>query len=135
MALNKCMFCQINPRSHSFREIYDPIKNQLSIRIFYSRPADAELYLDTASVVHHFECELTDVNNWEWIFDCEGMNFSHYIQFRLVKELCELFKRHGGLQFIKIINAGWLVNMTVRCAMLLWPQLPSISIHRDDISK
>jgi hypothetical protein len=57
MSNTKCSFCQINPKSHSFREILcdDGKPNSLAgVRVFYSRPADAELYHDAVSVVHHF---------------------------------------------------------------------------------
>ena len=137
----KCSFCRINPRSHSFRELpeLDGTTQNIrvfyssvpSIKVFYSRPTDAELYRDTASVVHHFECELSGVGDWEWIFDCDGMEIGHYTQFGLVRDLCQLFKQHGGLRRVKIINSGWLINLTVRCARLVWPELPAISIHPD----
>ncbi len=129
--IHKCTFCQINPRSHSFREIRTKINNGDGVRIFYSRPADAELYHDTASVVHHFECELSGVGEWEWIFDCSGMGIGHYMQFGLVRELCRLFSMHGGLRHVKIINSGWLINMTIRFARSVWSDLPVISSHPD----
>ena len=153
----KCFFCRINPRSHSFREITDLtgnaqgireiheivgttqnireiheiVGNVPSIQVFYSRPADAELYMDTVSVVHHFECELSGVRDWEWIFDCAGMGMGHYTQFGLVRDLCQLLKQHGGLRRVKIINSGWLINLTIRCARVIWPELPAISTHPD----
>lgn len=129
----KCSFCRINPRSHSFREITDLTGNAQDIRVFYSRPAEAELYRDTISVVHHFECELISVKDWEWIFDCDGMEIGHYTQFGLVRELCQLFKRQGGLRRVKIINSGWLINLTVKCARLIWPELPTITNHPDGL--
>lgn len=136
MSIPKCAFCQVNPSSHSFREILDTDVTSLNhVRVFYSRPADAELYRDTVSIVHHFECELAGVGEWEWIFDCSGMGMGHYMQFGLVRELCQLFKTHGELRHVKIINSSWMINMTVRCARLVWPGLPLISIRPGDISK
>jgi len=128
MVLNECSYCKINPRSHSFHEV-SHLQNQLGQRVFYSRPADAELYQDTVSILHHFECKLEGVSKWEWTFDCAGMGIEHYTQFGLVKELCLLLKRHGGLQQVNIINAGCFINFTVKFAKLIWPELPTIHIR------
>lgn len=130
MATNniKCAFCKVNPSNHSFKEINNYSQNNSNARVFYSRPADAKLYKDTKSVIHHFECELLGIGDWEWIFDCEEMDIGHYTQFGLVRELCQLFALQGGLRRVKIINSGWLINLTVRCARLVWPKLPEIQI-------
>ena len=126
-----CSFCRENPRSHSFTEIQaqaniNRTDSSTERRLFYSRPADAELYRDTISVVHHFECVLEGVGDWEWIFDCDRMGIAHYTQFELCRELCKLFVRQGGLRRVYIINTNWLIGVTIKCAKAVWHGLPEI---------
>lgn len=105
---NICSYCARNPRSHSFKKVENKYKidflvyNEYEPEIFYSRPAQAELYEDTVSVVKHFELALNGVSEWEWIFDCQGMGLSHYTQFGLVQKLCKLFAAQGG--FVRIYS-------------------------------
>ncbi len=128
-----CSYCSKNPRSHSFKKVENKniidflTRSDLNdIDIFYSCPAQAELYNNTASVVSHFALQLTGVSEWEWIFDCQGMEFLHYIQFGLVRELCRLFGQQGGLKRVYILNSNWLINITISMAQSVLPNFPDI---------
>lgn len=131
---NMCSYCARNPKSHSFKKVENKnmigflVLSEYDPEIFYSRPALAELYNNTASVIKHFEIGLTGVAEWEWIFDCEGMGFSHYTQFGLVKDLCRLFGAQGGLKRVYILNSNWLINITIAAARAILPNFPDIRI-------
>jgi hypothetical protein len=131
-----CSYCAKNPRSHSFKKVEH--KNRIGFlapseyepEIFYSCPAEAELYDNTESVIKHFEIGLTGIEEWEWFFDCQGMSFSHYTQFGLVRELCKLFAQQGGLKRVYILNSNWLITRTIMGARAILPNFPDIRFIR-----
>jgi hypothetical protein len=167
---NKCNYCNINPNSHSFKQVKNsliPPSLKLSYTsffpfreercdnetfeialgckrildptvsgeyvIFYSKVATAELYNNTESILHHFNKELECVREWCWIFDCKDMDFKHYIQFNLIKELAKLIELHGGLRRIYLLEPSWLIHMSIKCANLFMT-LPEIIISTDSSS-
>jgi hypothetical protein len=126
---NKCNYCNTNPNSHSFKQLKNSSISGKYV-IFYSKVANAELYNNTESILHHFHKELEGIGEWYWIFDCKGMKFNHYIQFNLIKELAKLIELHGGLRRIYLLEPSWLIHMSIKCANIFMT-LPEIIISTD----
>jgi hypothetical protein len=95
----------VDPSSHSLVK--------LSNNIYYTKPADAKLYYDADSIIHHYELELPTENKWKWIFDASGFGFKHFIQVDVGIKLAKLISRDHSdyLTRIQIVNSNMYVNL------------------------
>lgn len=102
---HRCLHCVIDPSSHSL------IK--LSEGVYYTKPADAKMYYDANSIIHHYKCELPKVSEWKWMFDASGFGLNHFMQIDVGIKLAKLISSEysHNLTKIQIVNTNRYVNL------------------------
>jgi hypothetical protein len=100
-----CLYCAVDPLSHSLVK--------LSNDVYYTKPADAKLYYDADSIIHHYILELPRENEWKWIFDASGFGFKHLIHVNVGVKLAKLISSSyaHNLTKIQVVNSNMCVNM------------------------
>jgi len=110
--MNPCDICNIDPTSHSFQTI--PSDNP-NIKLFYSCPAKATKYFESAGVIEHFKKHLEQNNHhpWGYILDCSGFTLKHATQIHTSIALADLINGIYGksLKKVWIINHNWTIKI------------------------
>jgi hypothetical protein len=113
-----CATCVKEPSSHSFKRVSD--KN--GICIFYTKPASATKYNDTAGTISHIDNALRSIGSkkWIWIFDGDGFEAQHALALQTGKEILQLIedKYVSQLQQILFINPTWHVKGAVKAGFI-----------------
>lgn len=109
----QCPLCYIDPSSHSLVKLHE----NNNILYFYTCPAQAKLYYDVDSIIHHYNGVLSDIpstKEWIWIFDSSNFGFIHFSQFKVGIELTKLIssKFSYNLKKIIIINPTFYTSST-----------------------
>ena len=119
-----CETCFNDPKSHSFSKLCEKDK----ISIFYTKPSEAEKYNDKDGIIKHMDNMLTKKvsHKWAWIFDAEGFEKKHFIEFALTKSIIQLInqKYSSNLEYIHIKNSNSLIKQLFN---LLSPILGRVS--------
>lgn len=100
-----CLYCYKNPKSHSFVKVNEFIdNNNRQVILYYTKPADAELYYDTDSIITHYRNELKTLENryWIWEFDAEGFGFKHSTNISLALQLSKVITNEFGEKLLEI---------------------------------
>lgn len=125
----KCAICENDPTSHSFHKIHE---NENTI-IYYTCPSKATKYYDTKGIIEHYNIELSQVTKkWMWIFDCNGFELKHLLEYEVGIGLAKLIseKYSTNLEKICIINPNWYIYSMVS---IVWPfltkQIKSIIVY------
>ena len=122
---NICPKCHINPRAHSFKILKpDDQENPSNTTIFYTCPADAEEYNDSAGILVHYENMLktNDDKDWVWIFNCEKLELKHSLQYSTTSGIAKIIseKYMHNIKQIYVINANYLLTIILN---FIWPFL------------
>lgn len=132
-----CPICSVFPFSHSLVKLTE----EKGIVYYYTCPSQALLYYDVNGIIHHYNGVLSDIPKdmeWIWIFDSEGFNLMHALQFNVAVELAKLIssKFSKNLKKIIIIHPTVYIRMTHRLILpFLNESLRSrIEIHYEEIT-
>ena len=120
--MNPCNICQIDPTSHSFRKIRTC---NHAINLFYSCPAKATKYYESAGVIEHFRLYLEENgdNAWAYILDCKGYTLAHTTQINTSVTLVNMVKDKyiGSLKKVWIVNYSWQFGIVMNILLALLP--------------
>lgn len=113
-----CAICAKEPSAHSFKKISE--KN--GVCTFYTKPAAATKYDDTAGVIAHIDNALRTMGNkkWIWIFDSDGFEAHHAMALQTGRGILQLIEQKYGtyLQQILFINNSWHIKAVVKAGSL-----------------
>jgi len=113
-----CGTCVKEPSAHSFKRVSE--KN--GICIFYTKPASATKYSDTAGTIAHVDRALQAIGSkkWTWIFDGDGFEAQHALALHTGQGILELIEKKYGtqLQQILFINPTWHVKGVVKAGFI-----------------
>jgi hypothetical protein len=113
-----CATCVKEPSAHSFKKVSD--KN--GVCIFYTKPASATKYSDTAGTISHIDNALRSIGSkkWIWIFDGDGFEAQHALALHTGKGILQLIedKYDAQLQQILFINPTWHVKAAVKASFI-----------------
>jgi len=113
-----CAICAKEPSAHSFKKISE--KN--GVCTFYTKPAAATKYDDTAGVIAHIDNALRTIGNkkWIWIFDSDGFEAHHAMALQTGRGILQLIEQKYGthLQQILFINNSWHIKAVVKAGSL-----------------
>jgi hypothetical protein len=108
-----CPVCKLMPSSHSLTKILE----KKGIIYYYTCPSKATLYYDVKGIVNHYDgvlSEMSENNEWIWIFDSLGFSLKHATQTSVAIELAKLIsnKFSKNLKKIIIINPTFYITIT-----------------------
>jgi hypothetical protein len=113
-----CAICAKEPSAHSFKKISE--KN--GVCTFYTKPAAATKYDDTAGVIAHIDNALRAIGNkkWIWIFDSDGFEAHHAMALQTGRGILQLIEQKYGtyLQQILFINNSWHIKAVVKAGSM-----------------
>lgn len=113
-----CAICAKEPSAHSFKKISE--KN--GVCTFYTKPAAATKYDDTAGVIAHIDNALRMNGNkkWIWLFDSDGFEAHHAMALQTGRGILQLIEQKYGtyLQQILFINNSWHIKAVVKAGSL-----------------
>jgi hypothetical protein len=116
----ECPVCKADHTSHSLAKLLETDE----IVYYYTCPAKATKYSDREGILTHYDGELTQKGDkpWVWVFDCDGFDIRHALEFRLAIDMAILIsQKHGhSLTKICIINPTLPVKITTNA---IWPFL------------
>jgi len=108
---NICAICHADPSSHSFSKMYKTDNTT----VFYTCPANATKYYDTAGIINHYDAMLRENGDgqWIWVFDSKGFGIKHMLELNTGIEIAKLItqKYSKTLKKIKVINPTWYIFM------------------------
>lgn len=114
-----CAACAKDPSAHSFKKISE--KN--GVCIFYTKPAMASHYNDTAGIIAHMDRALQSIGNKKWmvLFDGDGFESKHALALEAARDKLPIFEQKYGehLQQILFINPSWNMKLVVKAVILL----------------
>jgi CRAL/TRIO domain len=114
-----CAACAKDPSAHSFKKIAE--KN--GVCIFYTKPAMAGKYNDTAGFIAHMDHALHSIGNKKWmlLFDGDGFESKHVLALEAARDKLPMFENKYGehLQQVVFINPSWHVKLGVKAVMLV----------------
>ena len=102
-----CPKCLQVPNSHSFTMI----GKMDDIYIYYSAPAKALEYKETAENMENFKLHLNEVKGkkWIWIFDCHGMEQKHHTSMNFMLKISSfIIAEHQDL-----IQGFWFIRQNI----------------------
>lgn len=115
---NICATCAKEPSAHSFKKVSE--KN--GICIFYTKPASATKYSDTAGTISHIDRALHAIGSkkWTWVFDGDGFEAQHALELHTGRGILKLIEQKYGnqLQQILFINPSWHIKGVVRAGSI-----------------
>jgi len=104
----------MDPMSHSFKKISE--KN--GVIIYYTHPSAARIYNDSDGIVKHIDHMLAHHGSKKWscIFDGDGFELKHAIEFKTGKGVIELISNKYGstLDEVIFINPTWHVSGIIK---------------------
>jgi len=113
-----CGTCVKEPSAHSFKRVSE--KN--GICIFYTKPASATKYSDTAGTIAHMDRALQAIGSkkWTWIFDGDGFEAQHALALHTGQGILQLIedKYCNQLQQILFINPTWHVKGVIKAGFI-----------------
>lgn len=90
--------------------------------MFYTKPASASKYSDTAGTLSHIDKALQSIGNkkWMWIFDGDGFETQHALELNTGRGILQLIEQKYGnqLQQILFINPSWHVKGVVKAGSI-----------------
>ena len=121
--MNPCTICQIDPNAHSFHRIWT---ENPTINLYYSCPAKATKYFESAGVIEHFRVHLSENGQhpWAYILDCKGYTLAHTKQINTSITLVNMVKDKyiGSLKKVWIINYSWQFQIIMNILLALLPE-------------
>ncbi len=106
-----CKTCYKDSTSHSFSKLCE--MNDVSV--FYTKPAEATKYTDTAGILAHYDNMLmyNGSKPWRWIFDSEGFEMKHALEVSTGIGIAKLItsKYSNNLQKIIVTNPTWHIKL------------------------
>jgi hypothetical protein len=114
-----CATCAKDPSAHSFKKIAE--KN--GVCIFYTKPAMASRYHDTAGIIAHMDRAIQSIGNKKWmvLFDGDGFESKHAIALEAARDKLPIFEDKYGdqLQQVLFINPSWHVKLVMKAVMIV----------------
>jgi hypothetical protein len=113
-----CAICAKEPSAHSFKKISE--KN--GVCTFYTKPASATRYNDTAGILAHIENSLLSIGNkkWAWLFDSDGFEARHALELQTARGIVQLIQSKYGAQLHEIIfiNNCWHIKAVIKAGSI-----------------
>jgi hypothetical protein len=113
-----CATCAKEPSAHSFKKVSE--KN--GVCIFYTKPASATKYSDTAGTISHIDNALHAIGSkkWTWVFDGDGFEAQHALALSTGRGILKLIEQKYGnqLQQILFINPSWHIKGVVKAGSI-----------------
>jgi hypothetical protein len=98
------------------------VSEKNGICIFYTKPASATKYSDTAGTIAHVDHALQAIGSkkWTWVFDGEGFEAQHALALHTGRGILQLIENKYGnqLQQILFINPTWHVKGVVKAGSM-----------------
>lgn len=130
----ECRVCREDPSSHSLKDL----GTRDEVTLFYTCPANATKYNDTAGIINHYDGVLGEnKKDWIWIFDGKGFGAKHMMEIGTGIALAKLITNKYGhnLKKIIIINPSWNIKTVLEIVTpFLSPRLRNLITMRKNES-
>jgi hypothetical protein len=140
--MTTCIYCINEPSSHSFSNTDYVLINNVKIKKYYTKVADAKLFDKPETIIYHMEQEFNknnDIENselyiedWIWDINFDNASIKHYLSINTVIKLCKWLKNSNygkKLKKINIYNSGLLGSSLIIIAKLYLPENIEIINH------